>query len=245
MFPIKDHNPSGRIPYVNYFFIAVNVIVFLLYSELLGGIAASAGGGPFGNMEMVPKEIMNGQDWHSIITSMFQHAGLMHLGGNMLFLWIFGDNMEDAMGHVGYFVFYLVCGVAAVAAHMLADPFSVVPVVGASGAVAGVMGGYLLLYPRAQVDIMLILVVYFKRFSLPAFVVLLIWFAMQLFGGFANTNTQGGGVAYWAHAGGFIAGILLTAPIWLRLGATKFWERNHGHPPHPELQVPQRYADRF
>ena len=245
MFPIKDHNPSGRVPYVTYGLIAINVIVWLLYSGLLGGVAASVGGGPFGNMEMVPEEIMNGQDWHSIISSMFQHAGLMHLGGNMLFLWIFGDNMEDAFGHVGYLIFYLACGVAAVAAHMLADPYSSVPVVGASGAVAGVMGGYLLLYPKARVDIMLILVVYFKRFSLPAFVVLAIWFAMQIFGGFANTNSQGGGVAYWAHAGGFIAGILLTAPVWLKLGATRFWERNHGHPPHPELQIPQRYAGRF
>ncbi|MGB7182968.1 MAG: rhomboid family intramembrane serine protease [Burkholderiaceae bacterium] len=239
MFPIRDHNPSGRVPYVNYTLIAINVLVFIYYWVLM----PQTGSDPFGNTAMVPAEVTNGVDLHGLITSMFQHAGVMHILGNMLFLWIFGDNMEDVFGHVRYLMFYLVTGLAAAAAHIVADPGSSIPVVGASGAVAGVMGGYLLLFPKAKVDVMLILVVIFKRLTIPAFIVLIIWFGLQIFGGAASPSSEGG-VAYWAHAGGFIAGVVLSVPVWLRLGGVAFWRRNHGHPPHPEAPLPARFASR-
>lgn len=229
MLPIQDHNPSGRVPVVNYLLIAINVLVYVGYHLVL-----VPAGDPFGNTAMVPAEVTRGIDLHALLTSMFQHAGLMHLLGNMLFLWIFGDNMEDAFGHVGYLLFYLLTGVIAAATHIVAEPGSVIPVVGASGAVAGVMGGYLLLYPRAQVDVMLILIVIFKRITIPAFVVLLIWFALQLVNGF-KAGQGGGGVAYWAHAGGFVAGVLIALPLWLKLGGVRFWRVHHGHPPHPAI----------
>jgi membrane associated rhomboid family serine protease len=166
---------------------------------------------------------------------MFLHAGFMHIAGNMLFLWIFGDNLEDQMGHVGFLIFYLATGLAAGAAQIAADPASMIPTVGASGAIAGVMGGYLLLFPRARVDVLLILVVFFRVFSIPAWIMLILWFGLQVFGGL-GTPEAGGGVAYWAHVGGFVAGLLLTLPVWLRRGAKGFWQRTEGHPPHPEAQ---------
>jgi len=162
VFPIRDHNPSGRVPYVTYTLIAL-------------------------------------------------HGGIMHLAGNMLFLWIFGDNLEDAFGHVGFLLFYLVGGLAADAGHVLSDADSQVPVVGASGAIAAVMGGYLLLYPKAKVDILLIFVVIFRVFTLPAWIVLMIWFGIQIVSG-TLTGSEMGGVAYWAHAGGFVAGVVLALP---------------------------------
>jgi membrane associated rhomboid family serine protease len=173
---------------------------------------------------------------------MFMHGGWMHLAGNMLFLWIFGDNLEDMFGHVGFLIFYLVCGVAADMAHILPDPNSQVPLVGASGAIAGVMGGYLLLFPKARVDVLLIFIVFFRVFSLAAWIVLMAWFGMQIFSGM-NTPTAGGGVAYWAHAGGFVAGVLLSLPIFLKQGGTAFWERTEGHPDHPPQKIPERISN--
>ena len=148
---------------------------------------------------------------------MFLHGGLLHLAGNMLFLWIFGDNMEDEMGHVGYLLFYLASGIGAGMAHVLAAPYSAVPTVGASGAIAGVMGGYLLLFPKARVDILFIFIVFFRIFTIPAWIMLALWFGLQIFGG-AGANPDEGGVAYWAHAGGFVVGALLTLPVFFRKG---------------------------
>jgi membrane associated rhomboid family serine protease len=170
---------------------------------------------------------------------MFLHGGIMHLLGNMLFLWIYGDNLEEDMGHFGFLAFYLAGGLGAALFQYLADPASLIPMVGASGAIAGVMGGYLLLYPRARVDVLFIFVIIFKIFPLPAWVVLGFWFALQLWSG-VSTPTAGGGVAYWAHAGGFFVGFLLTLPIWARKGGVAFWRRTHGHPDHPEARYSTR-----
>ena len=232
MFPIRDHNPSGRTPYVVYALIAVNIAIFLLQLPYSGNDRALAGF--WGNFALYPAAVTQYGDYTGIFTSMFLHAGWMHIGGNMLFLWIFGDNLEDQMGHVGFLIFYLACGILAALAHIYSAPGSTVPTVGASGAIAGVMGGYLLLFPRARVDVVVIIVIFFRVFTLPAWVMLGIWFALQVFGGF-STPAEGGGVAFWAHAGGFVAGIVLTLPVWLRRGGAGFWNRTHGQPPHPEI----------
>jgi membrane associated rhomboid family serine protease len=166
---------------------------------------------------------------------MFLHGGWMHLAGNMLFLWIYGDNLEEEMGHLGFLVFYLAAGVAAGLAQALPDPGSVIPMVGASGAIAGVMGGYLLMFPKAKVDVLFIFVVFFRIFAIPAWIVLGIWLGLQIFSG-VSTPSDAGGVAYWAHVGGFVAGLVLTLPVWLRRGAGRYWEQTAGHPPHPETQ---------
>ena len=232
MFPIRDHNPSGRTPYVVYALIAVNIAIFLLQLPYSGNDRALAGF--WGNFALYPAAVTQYGDYTGILTSMFLHAGWMHIGGNMLFLWIFGDNLEDQMGHVGFLIFYLACGILAALAHIYSAPGSTVPTVGASGAIAGVMGGYLLLFPRARVDVVVIIVIIFRVFTLPAWVMLGIWVALQVFGGF-STPAEGGGVAFWAHAGGFVAGIVLTLPVWLRRGGAGFWNRTHGQPPHPEI----------
>jgi membrane associated rhomboid family serine protease len=233
MLPIRDHNPSLTTPYVTYAIIALNIVAFLAELPFMGDDYALAAF--FDNWAMVPAEVVSGTDVHGVLTSMFLHAGFMHIAGNMLFLWIFGDNLEDQMGHVGFLIFYLATGLAAAATHIAADPTSLVPTVGASGAIAGVMGGYLLLFPRARVDVLLILVVFFRVFSIPAWIMLILWFGLQIFGGL-GTPAEGGGVAYWAHTGGFVAGLLLTLPVWLRRGAGGFWRRTEGHPPHPGTQ---------
>lgn len=240
MFPIRDHNPSGRVPYVTYAIIAINIIVFVSYAAVVGNDAQMAF--ILGNFALVPAELVRGEETYTLITSMFMHAGWMHLAGNMLFLWIFGDNLEDVFGHVGFLIFYLVCGVAADLAHILPDPNSQVPLVGASGAIAGVMGGYLLLFPKAKVDILIIFIVFFRVFSLSAWIVLVIWFGMQLFSGF-STPSEGGGVAYWAHAGGFLAGVLFALPFFLKRGGPAFWERTDGHPDHPAQKIPERISN--
>ena len=228
MFPIRDHNPSGRIPFVTFALIAVNVVVFLAYFP---GAQERWLMGFFYSWGIVPADMWSVNRPEMWITHMFLHAGWMHLIGNMLFLWIFGDNLESEMGHFGFLLFYLLAGAAAAIGQALPDPGSTVPMVGASGAIAGVMGGYLLLYPKAQVDVVVIIVIFFRVFTLPAWIVLGLWFAIQIFSGFA---VPGDGVAYMAHAGGFVAGLVLTMPVWLRRGGTAFWQRNHGHPPHPE-----------
>ena len=176
---------------------------------------------------------MAGFGYQTIITSMFLHGGFLHLAGNMLFLWIFGDNIEDEMGHFGFALFYLASGLAAAGLQILADPTSAVPMVGASGAIAGVLGGYLLLYPRAKVDVLIIFVIFFRIFTIPAWIVLGVWFALQFFNGAANSTD---GVAYMAHVGGFAGGLVLTLPVWLRRGARGYWARTKGRPPHPAAQ---------
>jgi membrane associated rhomboid family serine protease len=240
VFPIRDHNPSLATPYVTYALIATNVLVFLSYLPLIGDEARLAAF--FERWALIPARFMAGDGLATIVTSMFLHGGLLHLGGNMLFLWIFGDNLEEACGHLGFLAFYLACGVLAALAQILPDPGSGVPMVGASGAIAGVMGGYLLLFPRARVDVLVILIVIVRMIALPAWVMLGVWFGLQAFNSYANFGIAGGGVAHLAHAGGFVAGVLLTLPLWLRRGGTAFWGRTHGAPPHAPTPVPSRLS---
>ncbi|KAA2313201.1 rhomboid family intramembrane serine protease [Pseudooceanicola sediminis] len=231
MFPLRDHNPSLGRPLVTYALIFLNILVFFYYV------------GPFQDPRsiqtifarhaMIPANITAGEAPLTLITSMFLHGGMLHLAGNMLFLWIFGDNLEDEMGHLGFLGFYLAAGVGAGLAQALAAPASTVPTVGASGAIAGVLGGYLLLFPRARVDILVILLVFFRSITVPAWIMLGLWFALQLFNGLGSDPTTGG-VAYWAHAGGFLLGLVLTLPLFVRRGGPRFWSRHHGKPPHPD-----------
>ena len=238
MFPIRDHNPSERTPYVTYALIALNVVIFLSYWPLFDDQRAL--GAFYDTWGMRPIEVSNGIETYTLLTSMFLHGGLMHLVGNMLFLWVFGDNLEDQMGHVPFLIFYLASGIGADLGQLLADPSSPVPVVGASGAIAGVMGGYLLLFPKAKVDILIIFIIFFKVFPVPAWIMLGLWFGLQVFNGVGSLGATGGGVAYWAHAGGFIVGFVLTIPLWLRLGASGWWVKTDYHPPHPEATYPSR-----
>lgn len=235
MFPIRDHNPSGRTPFVTWALLVANIGIFLATWPLLADDNAAFV--LFDTWGMVPERVSMGRDWSGILTSMFLHAGWMHLIGNMLFLWIFGDNMEDAFGHVGFALFYAVSGLAAALIQYAADPLSQIPMVGASGAIAGVLGGYLLLYPKARIDILLIIIIFFRIFSVPAWVMLGLWFGFQFVGGFSSAG-DAGGVAYWAHAGGFVAGFVLAFPLWLRQGGPAFWNRTHGVPPHPNAVYP-------
>lgn len=229
MFPIRDHNPSLTTPFVTYGLIALNVLVFILGWPLENDPRALAQF--YFDWALIPAKA----DPLTYISSQFMHGGLLHLGGNMLFLWIFGDNLEEEMGHSPFLAFYLLGGVVAGLAQTAADPGSMIPMVGASGAIAAVMGGYLLLFPKARVDVLIIFIIFFRIFPIPAWIVLGIWFAIQMFSG-VNTPTDMGGVAYWAHAGGFMAGLAMVAPLWWRRGGTAFWDRTSGHPAHPEAR---------
>lgn len=228
MFPIRDHNPSSTTPYVTYALIAANIVIYL-------ATMGPSGEWLWWRLALYAGAVTQGEMLWGLLTHMFVHAGFMHIAGNMLFLWIFGDNLEEQLGHLGFLLFYLAAGLVAAGAQIVAEPLSIIPMVGASGAIAGVMGGYLLLFPRAKVDIVAIFIIFFKVFTIPAWAVLGLWFALQLFGGFTITGDQGG-VAYWAHAGGFLAGVVLAAPLFLRRGGPAFWARTHGQPPHPATE---------
>jgi membrane associated rhomboid family serine protease len=229
MFPIRDHNPSGRVAYVTYALLAANIAIFVTYwTQVSSEQALYEFFYAFG---MVPAYIGEYGLDVSIITHMFLHGGWMHLIGNMLFLWIFGDNMEDALGHGKFAAFYLMSGFCAVAFQYAADPSADIPMVGASGAIAGVLGGYLLLYPRAKVDVLFIFVIFFRIFAIPAWIVLGVWFGLQLLSSGAND-----GVAYMAHVGGFIGGAVMGGVFLARHGGAGFWARNAGAPPHPEAE---------
>ncbi|WP_373356004.1 rhomboid family intramembrane serine protease [Pseudoroseicyclus sp. CXY001] len=238
MFPIRDHNPSERMPWVTWGLIAANVAIWVWMEMALRDDASL--GAFYYRFAMFPAGVVGGEGLHTLVTATFLHAGFLHLAGNMLFLWIFGDNLEDQMGHGPYLVFYIACGAAANVAQILPDPMSPIPVVGASGAIAGVMGGYLLLFPRAKVDMLLFLLVFVRIFKWPAWVMLGIWFAFQVVRGIGDSGA-GGGVAYWAHAGGFVVGLVLTLPLFWRRGGRRFWDRTHGQPPHPEARY--RFED--
>ncbi len=233
MFPIRDHNPSGRLPYVTFALLAVNIGVFLFYWFSLPSEFALAKF--YYTWGLVPAWMMRGDGYSGLITHMFLHGGWMHLAGNMMFLWIFGDNLEDQMGHVGYLLFYLACGVLAALLQVAGDPGFDGPLIGASGAIAGVLGGYLVLFPRSKIDVLFIFVIFFRVFSIPAWVVLGIWFAVQSFNGYSATDD---GVAYLAHIGGFIAGAVLVLPVLIRRGGAGFWAQNKGKPPHPAAEYP-------
>ena len=234
MFPIRDHNPSGRRPYVTFTLIAINALIFLAYWP--GGSEMQINQ-VFFDWGLIPGRLTEGEGFATLISSMFLHAGWMHILGNMLFLWIFGDNLEDEMGHGGFLIFYLLSGLAAAFAQTAMDAASPIPMVGASGAIAGVMGGYLLLFPKARVDVLFIFIIFFRIFAIPAWIVLGVWFGLQLFSGL-STPTDMGGVAYWAHAGGFAGGLILGLPALLRRGGKAYWARTKGHPPHPEASYP-------
>ena len=233
MFPIRDHNPSTGTPFVTYALIAANFVVFAFTWSAFSGEAALAGF--YADWAMIPARISNFQGWPTLVSSMFIHAGLMHIAGNMLFLWIFGDNLEEALGHFGFLVFYIICGVGAGLAHWIGAPMSGVPTVGASGAIAGVMGGYLVLFPKARVDILLIFIVFYKIVTIPAWAMLIVWFGVQLISG-SLSDTVGGGVAYWAHAGGFVIGFVYVIPQWIRRGGQDYWRATDGAPPHPAAE---------
>lgn len=235
MFPIRDHNPSGRTPFITYTLIAANIAVFLAY--WFGLQSESALNEFYYQWGIVPQFVTSGHNLPTLVTHMFLHGGWMHLAGNMLFLWIFGDNLEDLMGPVKFLMFYVLAGLAAAGLQILADPSSQIPMVGASGAIAGVLGGYLLMFPRARVDILIILIIIFKVFPVPAWLMLGLWFAVQVFSG-VTTPSDSGGVAYWAHAGGFVAGLLLCLPLWQRMGGIAFWRITHGKPAHPAAEYP-------
>jgi len=173
--------------------------------ELLGtvppGVAVSLGPGL--------QCVVGGSGWYTVVTSMFMHGGWFHILGNLWFLSVFGDNVEDAMGPVRFVFFYLLCGIAAALAHIASSPDSAVPIVGASGAIGGVMGAYAALYPRAPVHMLVTLGFYFTRIVVPAYLMLGYWFLLQILGGVPALQGAGGGVAFWAHVGGFLAGIAL------------------------------------
>jgi len=214
MIPLRDANPSNTVPLVNYTLIGVNVVVFLVEFSLgdrANTLLASLGVVParvsdaLGSMTMEPEVAL------SFFTSMFLHGGWMHLIGNMVFLYVFGDNIEDRFGHGKYLFFYLTCGCAAAATQVTAAPESLVPMVGASGAIAGVLGAYVILYPRAKILTLIPIFFFLQLVELPAFLFLGIWFLMQMFSGVLSLQIGGdaGGVAWWAHIGGFAAGAVL------------------------------------
>ena len=231
MLPIRDHNPSGATPWVVYTLMVLNIGIYLWGLAFWQGEEAIFA--VYRDYALIPERVADGRSFAPLLTSTFLHAGFMHLAGNMLFLWIFGDNLEDEMGHLPFLIFYMLSGLGAGLLHVLASPSSPIPTIGASGAIAGVMGGYLLMFPKARVDILLILIVFFRIFPVPAWVMLGVWLAMQFIGGVGSDPDQGG-VAYWAHAGGFFVGLILTIPLWLKRGGRAFWDQTHGAPPHPE-----------
>lgn len=237
MLPIRDHNPSERTPFVTYGLMALNIAVFLYGLAII--TTDQALNQFYYDYAMIPARISQGENYISLLTSIFMHAGFMHLAGNMLFLWIFGDNLEDAMGHVPFLAFYLICGIGADIAQFAFDAGSNVPTVGASGAIAGLMGGYLLLYPKAKVDIFIFLLIFIRIIPVPAWLMLGVWFGLQVMNG-VSADMSGGGVAYWAHAGGFVVGFILTLPLWFKLGAGGWWRQTDYHPPHPETHYPSR-----
>ena len=214
MLPLRDQLSTRRTPVVNYALIALNVLAFFLELSQPSGALESF----ITAWGVVPREYSAGRDlpptiplpfWTTLFTSMFLHGGWAHLGGNMLYLWIFGDNIEKVLGHARYLIFYLVCGVAAAFAHIAFSSHSAVPTVGASGAISGVLGGYMILFPRNRVRV-------FTRggiMAVPAFVMLGLWILIQFVSGVGSIarteQTAGGGVAFMAHGGGFVAGRIL------------------------------------
>ena len=225
-FPVRDENPTLDASVATIALIGLNVFAWVFIQGLgeearLTASVCRLGAIPgvlLGNHEEAaalaaqlgsPCPIAPGADWATVLTSMFMHAGWLHLIGNMWFLWVFGDNVEDAMGHLRFGVFYVLCGLAAFFAQAFADPVSPLPMVGASGAIGGTLGAYARLYPRARVHVLAGFPIFFRRFVVPAVVVLGLWFAYQVLAGLPGLGTSAaGGVAFWAHAGGFLAGLV-------------------------------------
>ena len=225
MIPLRDDQPRFSTPYVNYFIIALNAGIFL-FELSVGAQSQRALNGLVYHFGIVPTNFVHALSraprpnlsvaFLPILTSMFLHGGWLHIIGNMWVLWIFGDNIEDYLGHMRYLLFYLACGIAAAICHIFLNVGSTIPTVGASGAIAGVMGAYFLLYPRAKVLTLVPLIIFFTFWWLPAWIVLGYWFVLQFFSGAATSvayTTQGGGIAFWAHVGGFLAGLILIKTI--------------------------------
>lgn len=221
MIPIKDDQPRFSTPFITYVLVAINVVVFL-FELSVGAQGQRALNAFIEEFGVVPSHFTNALNGHyalpfvglfiPVLTSMFLHASWLHILGNMWVLWIFGDNIEDYLGHFTYLVFYLVCGFAASITHIALNLGSNVPSVGASGAIAGVMGAYFLLYPKARVLTLVPFLIFFTMW-LPAWVVLGYWFLTQFMSGATSiafsSQTGGGGIAFWAHVGGFVAGIVM------------------------------------
>ncbi|MEM8983460.1 MAG: rhomboid family intramembrane serine protease [Pseudomonadota bacterium] len=223
MLPIRDDNPQIYTPYVTYGVIAMNAIVWatlqgfgseaalgesicrlgLIPADLLGTLES------IDRQQPIPCRIDGQSDWITVLSSMFMHGSWMHILGNMWFLWIFGNNVEDAMGSVRFAIFYILSGIGAAAAQIIADPASPIPMVGASGAIGGVMGAYIVLYPRVHVHMFVFLGFIVTTFAVPAVAMLGYWLLLQIVGGITSIGAQGGGVAFWAHLGGFVAGAVL------------------------------------
>ena len=250
MFPLKDNIPTRRFPYITVAIIVINVLMFFGFQEATLSLSgASVDNENVIEYGAIPYEITHPGDqcvaphisacgdvggslaptWLTILTSMFMHGGLLHIIGNMLFLWIFGNNIEASMGRFRFIAFYLLGGLAAVLAQTVIDPNSTIPTIGASGAVAAVLGGYALLYPRARVVTLIFIIIFFTVLELPALLVLGLWFLLQVIYGSAELTQPvngGGGVAYFAHIGGFLFGLLL-----VRLFANRV---------HEDYDTPQR-----
>ncbi len=208
MFPLKDENPTRRRPILTLLLIALNSAVFL-WSYLSGSFEEIVN-----RYGMKPSSVFEGRELHTLLTSMFLHGGFLHIGGNMLYLWIFGDNVEDALGRKRFLAFYLLCGLAASLAHLLSDPSSSVPTIGASGAISGVLGAYLVLYPRARVLTAVMYFYFIRVVMIPALFFLGFWFVLQILSAsFLLVVGAPSGVAYWAHVGGFLAGVVMALPL--------------------------------
>jgi len=204
MIPLRDSQPSRSTPFVTYGLIIANVLVFL-YEVSLDPFSANHFIATYG---VVPSRL----DPLTLLTSMFLHGGWLHLIGNVWFLWIFGDNVEDILGHGKYLLFYLLCGILAALVHVMLNPEARVPTIGASGAIAGVMGAYVVKFPRARIVTLIFVFVFITTVELPAAVILGYWFVIQLFSGVGSigySSATAGGVAWFAHVGGFLAGIAL------------------------------------
>jgi len=214
MIPIRDRNPSGTFPFVTVSIIALNIMVFLF--ELSMGQGLDSFLFQFG---VVPIKVYYSTDipgsniintYFPFLSFMFLHGGFVHLIGNMWYLWIFGDNVEDRLGRIKFVIFYLICGIGSAIVHVYFNSQSGVPCVGASGAIAGVLGAYMVTFPRARVLVLIPLFIVWQTIELPAIIVLGFWFLIQFFSGTASiSSTHGGGVAWWAHIGGFVLGVIL------------------------------------
>ena len=235
MFPLKDDNPTTITPFVTWGLIAANIAVFF-YQLTLPANAAEVFVYQFGAIPAVifgdkslPAGMVEIPPTLSLFTSMFLHGGWMHLIGNMWFLWIFGNNIEEAMGHVRYLVFYLLCGLLASASHILSNPASIIPSIGASGAISGALGAYVMLYPRAGVYTLIFFGFFVRLMYVPAGVVLGIWIVLQFLNGSMAGRQDAGGIAFWAHVGGFAAGVLLVGLFKKR--GVRFFNPPHFHGP--------------
>ncbi len=217
MIPLRDSEEISTFPVVTIIIIAINVVVYVLMQFVVFASPnpAQATASMYFHYGLVPYELTTGNIiyptltpvWLMLITSMFLHGSLMHIAGNMLFFWIFGNNIEDYMGKFWFILFYLAAGIVAAFAQIMTNPASEVPVIGASGAIAGVMGAYFYLFPRARIKTLVFLFYFFTFIQIPAFIFLLIWFLMQLSSGFLSFGSASG-VAFWAHVGGFAFGFV-------------------------------------